>query len=300
MPPCSPAPGADVDDVVGDLHRVFVVFDDENRVAEVAHAHEGLDQALVVALVQPDRRFVEHVQHTDETRTDLRCQADPLGLPAGQGGRVARHRQVVEADVEQEAEPGVDLLQHLFGDDGVAFAQLQLAEGLGRIGDRHRTQVVDRVTVDGDRQRERVEPGLHHRCGTAPGACSPRSARGWRRTRPPVAPHEVRDHALVPGLIGAGAAVPVLVADLDPPLHRPCRGGGDRGASWRASPRATSWGMLVDPRRSTRPGGRSSGCVPRPTAGSPHRRSSAPGRGSRGGIDLEHGAETRRSAVHAP
>ena len=42
-----PRPRPDVDDVVGDLHRVLVVLDDEDRVAEIAHADEGLDQALV-------------------------------------------------------------------------------------------------------------------------------------------------------------------------------------------------------------------------------------------------------------
>ena len=33
---------------------VLVVFDDEDRVAQVAHAHQRLDQAGVVALVQAD------------------------------------------------------------------------------------------------------------------------------------------------------------------------------------------------------------------------------------------------------
>src|SRR5215510_13664921 len=43
--------------------RLFVVLDDDHGVAEVAQAHEGVDEALVVALVQADRRLVEHVEH---------------------------------------------------------------------------------------------------------------------------------------------------------------------------------------------------------------------------------------------
>ena len=35
-PPCSPAPGPDVDQVVGGAHRALVVLDDDHRVAEVA------------------------------------------------------------------------------------------------------------------------------------------------------------------------------------------------------------------------------------------------------------------------
>ena len=61
--------GADVDDVVGDLDGVLVVLDDEHRVAEVAQAHERVDEAAVVALVQADRRLVEHVEHARRGRS---------------------------------------------------------------------------------------------------------------------------------------------------------------------------------------------------------------------------------------
>ena len=78
---------ADVDDVVGDPDRLLVVLDDDHRVAEVAQAHQRVDQALVVALVQADRRLVEHVEHADEPAADLRRQPDALRLAAGERGR---------------------------------------------------------------------------------------------------------------------------------------------------------------------------------------------------------------------
>ena len=37
--------------------------------------------------MQADGRLVEHVQHADQTRTDLGGQPDALGLTAGQRGR---------------------------------------------------------------------------------------------------------------------------------------------------------------------------------------------------------------------
>ena len=49
---------ADVDDVVGVHDRVLVVFDDDDGVANVAQVLEGVEQAVVVALMQPDRRLV--------------------------------------------------------------------------------------------------------------------------------------------------------------------------------------------------------------------------------------------------
>ena len=71
--------------MVGDPDRVLVVLDDDHRVAEVAHADHRLDEPVVVALVQADRRLVEDVEHADEARADLRRQPDALGLAAGEG-----------------------------------------------------------------------------------------------------------------------------------------------------------------------------------------------------------------------
>ena len=48
-----PRPGADVDDPVGDLDRVLVVLDDDQRVPHVAQPDQRLDQPGVVPLVQP-------------------------------------------------------------------------------------------------------------------------------------------------------------------------------------------------------------------------------------------------------
>ncbi len=81
-----PRPRADVDDVVGHLDGVLVVLDDDHGVAEVAEADERVDQAVVVALVEPDRRLVEHVEHADQPGADLRGEPDALRLAAGEGG----------------------------------------------------------------------------------------------------------------------------------------------------------------------------------------------------------------------
>ena len=57
---------AHVDDPVGAAHHLLVVLDDEHGVPEIAEPLEGPDQPVVVALVEPDRRLVEDVEHTDE------------------------------------------------------------------------------------------------------------------------------------------------------------------------------------------------------------------------------------------
>ena len=129
---------ADVDDPVGGLDRLLVVLDDDQGVAEVLEPDQGLDQPLVVALVQADARLVEDVEHAHQAGADLGGQADALGLAAGQGGRGPVEREVVEPDVEQEAQPLLDLLEHPLGDLALARGQLEVGEEVGGLVDRQR------------------------------------------------------------------------------------------------------------------------------------------------------------------
>ena len=96
-----PRPGPDVDHPVGRPDRLLVVLDDEHGVAEVAQPRQRRDQLRVVALVEPDRRLVEDVQHAHQRRPDLGREPDPLGLAArqrharpgrGPGSRARRRR----------------------------------------------------------------------------------------------------------------------------------------------------------------------------------------------------------------
>ena len=72
----------DVDEVVGCNHHITVVFNDDDAVAEVAQLLQTFDKALVVALVKPDRGFVEDIEYVDQLRTNLCCQADTLRFAA--------------------------------------------------------------------------------------------------------------------------------------------------------------------------------------------------------------------------
>ncbi|SCF99209.1 hypothetical protein GA0115255_114852 [Streptomyces sp. Ncost-T6T-2b] len=151
--------GADVHDPVGDLDGVLVVLDDDERVAHVAQPDQGFDQPVVVALVQADGRLVQDVQHADQAGADLGGQPDALGLAAGQGAGRAVQREVVQADVHQELQPFVDLLEHPLGDLLVAGVQLEAAEELGALADRHRGDLGDGPLHHRHREDDRLEPG---------------------------------------------------------------------------------------------------------------------------------------------
>ena len=108
--------GADIDDVVGGADGVLVVLDHDHGVAEVAQPAQRFEKPRVVALVQADRRLVEHVEHAGQPGADLRGEPDALALAARQRAGGARQRQIFEADIDQECEPLADFLEHAHGD----------------------------------------------------------------------------------------------------------------------------------------------------------------------------------------
>ena len=266
----------DVDDPVGGADGVLVVLDDDQRVAQVAQPDQRLDQPAVVALVQPDRRLVQHVEHADQAGADLGGEPDPLRLAAGEGGRRPVERQVVQADVEQEAQPGVDLLEHPLGDHLLPVVSSRLASSSAQSPmDRLQTSAMflpPMVTASD----LGLEPGALRRPGTAPRACSPRTARGWCRSRPRPCRRSIqRDDALEGGVVGPLAAVPVAVADVHLVLgavqdrllglgRQLLPRGVDAEPERRRAPRAGAGSTPAWCRR-TRAGSRPrGGCAPRP------------------------------------
>jgi hypothetical protein len=75
--------GADIDNVVSGANRIFIVLDYNDGVTEITQVDQRTEQTLVIALMQADRRFIQHVHHADQTRADLACQTNTLGLTAG-------------------------------------------------------------------------------------------------------------------------------------------------------------------------------------------------------------------------
>ncbi len=107
---------AHVDHMVGGENRLLVMFDHQHRIAQVAQALEADQQPVIVALVQADGGFVQHIEHAGQARADLRGQPDTLALAAGQGAGIARQVQIVQAHIHEEAQAVVDLLQDPPGD----------------------------------------------------------------------------------------------------------------------------------------------------------------------------------------
>ena len=146
--------GADVEDPVGRAHHVLVVLDDDDGVARVREAAQRSDEAVVVALVEADRRFVEHVADADEPRADLRREADPLRLAARERRARPVEREVLEADRREEPEARLDLLEDRPRDLPRLVREFEGARRRERARDRHPRDV-------GDREAQRSAAHLH-------------------------------------------------------------------------------------------------------------------------------------------
>ena len=78
-----------IDHVIGGVDRLLIVLDDEDAVAEIAQMTQRLQQATVVALMQSDRRLVEHIHHAGESGADLRGETNALRFAPGETVGVA-------------------------------------------------------------------------------------------------------------------------------------------------------------------------------------------------------------------
>ena len=76
--------GADIDHVVSSANCIFIVLDHNNGITQITQVDKRTQQTFVIALVQANRRLIQHVHYTDQTRADLACQTNTLGLTAGE------------------------------------------------------------------------------------------------------------------------------------------------------------------------------------------------------------------------
>lgn len=119
--------------------------------------------------MQPRRRLVQHIDHTEQLRPQLSRQAQALQLARGQGWGTALQGQVAQPQVDQ----GTDPLQQVLGDTLRRQALLRRQrhhtpwrpgvsrhglEHLGQLQQRHACQFTDIHPGERHRQRLALEP----------------------------------------------------------------------------------------------------------------------------------------------
>lgn len=100
----------DVDDMVGGFHDVFVVFDDDDGIADFGELFQIGDEKVVIAGMEAYGRLVQDVDDAFQAGSDLSGEPDALGFPSRKGVRAARERHVVETHSRKEFEAFDDVL----------------------------------------------------------------------------------------------------------------------------------------------------------------------------------------------
>ncbi len=80
LAPMTSRSGAHVHDPIRGTQSGLVMFHHNYRVAQIPKASQGFKQFCVVSRMQPDRRFVEHIEHASQARAQLRSKPNSLGL----------------------------------------------------------------------------------------------------------------------------------------------------------------------------------------------------------------------------
>ena len=91
--------GADIDDVIRGQHRIFIVFYNDDRVADIPKVVERFNELGVIPLMKADAGFVQNIENPHQRGTDLSRQADALGFPAGERAAVTGKGHIIEPHI---------------------------------------------------------------------------------------------------------------------------------------------------------------------------------------------------------
>ena len=131
----NPGARADIDDMVGRADHVLVVLDNDDGVADIGEVTQRADEPIVVAFVQADGWFIEHIARPDKPGTDLGGEADALGFAARERRGPPIEREVFEPDTREEPQPIADLSQNGLGDMGLLFGEFEPIDKRDRVVD---------------------------------------------------------------------------------------------------------------------------------------------------------------------
>ncbi len=142
--------GAEVDDVVGALDEVEVVFDDDDGVACIHQLLQHLDEAVDISHVKAGSRLVEDIHGlTRAAAGQLVGQLDTLRLAARKGRGALPQRDIPKAHVQQRLQLAGDFRLVGEEDDRLFHGHVQhVRDGLFLILDFQRFAVVACALAD--------------------------------------------------------------------------------------------------------------------------------------------------------
>ena len=106
LAPTDTSLGADIDNMIGTLDEIHVVFDDHNGVPLDHQTLQDLNQFLDILVVEPDSRLIEEIDGPfDMLAIEFGRNLDALGLTTREGSRRLAEPEVAESYFIQGPEP---------------------------------------------------------------------------------------------------------------------------------------------------------------------------------------------------
>src|SRR5262245_60133343 len=144
--------------MIGGANNLAVVLHQDERVAQVAKMLERLQQAAIVAWVQPDGRLVEDVEDAGQAAADLAGQANTLRLAAGERRRRPGQRHIVQADIDEKLQAISYFAQHFAGDLLLVLVKLKVLEEGEAVAQGPGAHVADGVATEAGGARIIAQP----------------------------------------------------------------------------------------------------------------------------------------------
>ena len=158
MPAVNAGARPHLDDVIRSADGVFVVFDHNDRIANVAQSPHGVDHLDIVFGVQANAGFVEHIEHAHQPRADLRGKANALRFAPRKRARRPVEIEIIQANAHEEFQARRDFNDDLRRDFPMFGRQAELREKREQFRQVHLAQAVDVVILDCHQQALFFEP----------------------------------------------------------------------------------------------------------------------------------------------
>ncbi len=109
------------------------------------------DEFVVVALVEPNARFVEYIEDSGEARANLSCQANALGFAARESVGGTTEFEIAETDICHERDAFFDFFEDGLSDEFFGFGKFEVGvEERESLSNIHAGNIDNVHAVDGD------------------------------------------------------------------------------------------------------------------------------------------------------
>ena len=86
------------------------MFHDNDRIPEITQMLQCSEQFVIIPLVQADTWLVQNIADSDQSGANLCCKTNSLRLAAGKCSRRSGKGEIIQSDVNQEANSCPDFL----------------------------------------------------------------------------------------------------------------------------------------------------------------------------------------------